>query len=79
MAVVYLPVFYGLGITSSYEVTHYSLLFPYPSLIVFSFDCTFLVSQSAIQWRRSTYGLRDISDKNGKSLFLHNKHSVSSI
>lgn len=66
MAIVYLPVFYDLGITSSYEVTNASLLF---SALSNYYPSASAVSRPEVQRCGSTHGFRDISRKNGKSSF----------
>lgn len=90
MAVVYLPVFYGLGITSSYEVrailrflrldysSNLLSLFPFRlsfSLLV-SIEQLFSVSKVEIQRCCSTDGFRHIFNKNGKRLLEAKRRNV---
>ncbi|XP_076278532.1 sodium-coupled monocarboxylate transporter 2 isoform X2 [Lasioglossum baleicum] len=64
MAFVYLPVFYGLGITSSYEVLALGLSSPVSPRENSKTVLRLSVLEAEIQRRRSSDGLRDISDQN---------------
>ncbi|XP_076278533.1 sodium-coupled monocarboxylate transporter 2 isoform X3 [Lasioglossum baleicum] len=66
MAFVYLPVFYGLGITSSYEVLALGLSSPVSPRENSKTVLRLSVLEAEIQRRRSSDGLRDISDQNGE-------------